>query len=208
MAAVTRHHGPLFTLANFITVGRLILLVPLFLLLRQGHEGNLWALVVMAAALFTDMLDGLIARLLHQESDWGRLLDPIADKVWIGCLALFLALPWREHPLPWAFLLAVLARDLGIVAGGCYAYRRTGVVMTSNWLGKVTMAATALTLIVYTVYWTPTSVPWFRADRLMYLTVVLIVISAVSYAVRLRAVLAAASAQTASRSSSPLRVSS
>lgn len=197
------------TTANFITIGRLLLLVPLFIFLRQGRDGNgnFWALVVMGVALLSDMLDGLIARLFHQESNWGRILDPIADKLWIGFLALFLALPWREHPLPWWFLALILLRDVAIVAGASYAYWRTGAVMAANWLGKAAMVVAALTLISYTIYETTSEVFLVQPETLILLTTALIVLSGIGYAYRLRIVLTDAERRSRiARQSPPLKV--
>jgi cardiolipin synthase (CMP-forming) len=198
----------LYTLANFISIGRLLLLVPLYICLRNGQNGggNLWAMVVMGIALLTDLLDGLIARIMHQVSDWGKLLDPIADKMWIGFLALFLALPSREHPLPFLFLALVIARDVAIVIAGSYAYGRTGIVLSSNWLGKVAMVCTAVTLILYTTYWTPPFLPILTPENVMWLTTVMLLLSSAVYTNRLRTLLAEATHHTPA--DRPLKVSS
>ncbi|MDD5088013.1 MAG: CDP-alcohol phosphatidyltransferase family protein [bacterium] len=184
-----------WTAANCISLGRLFLLVPLFLCLRMGESGNgnLWALAIMGIALISDMLDGMVARWLKQESVWGRVLDPIADKVWIASLAIFLALPWREHPLPAGFLALVLVRDAAIVVLAAYAYGKTGVVMKSNWAGKVAMIFTALTLIVYTIYcyWEPAALEWFKPYNVMWFTVVLLFLSGFVYFYRFQRLLAA-----------------
>lgn len=201
----------LYTAANALSFGRLLLLIPLFVFLRQGKEGNgnLWAIGVMGAALLTDWLDGLIARHFRQVSDWGKVLDPVADKIWIGFLALFLALPWREHPLPLGFLLLLILRDMAIVAAAIYAYRRIGTILTSNWFGKVAMVAEALTLLSYTVYWQHPSFRLLNPSLLMWVTLLLIVISSISYILRLRAVLAEARRNPAlTRPTSPLNASS
>jgi phosphatidylglycerophosphate synthase len=187
---VTDSKHRLWTLANGITFGRLLLLYPLFAFLRRGEDGNLYAMVVIGAALLTDMLDGLIARLMHQESDWGKVLDPVADKIWIGCLALFLAMPWREHPLPWPFLVLLFLRDIAILVAGWIAYSRTGGILMSNWYGKITMVACALTVISYTIYWEPETFSAIRPETIMWLTVVMIFVSGGSYTHRLRRVLA------------------
>ncbi len=176
--------GRLLTFANIISVGRLLLLIPLFIFLKRGEagNGNFWAMVVMGLALLTDLLDGLIARVFHQESEWGKVLDPIADKAWIGCLAIFLALPWRSHPLPWGFLALILARDAAIVGGAYYAYRKTGIVVKSSWPGKITMVAEAITLISYAIYFSHDAVPWLRPEYLLWATTALIVFSSGYYA--------------------------
>jgi len=180
------------TLANLISLGRLLLLFPLFIFLREGQrgDGNTWALVLMGAALLSDMFDGMIARKMKQISDWGKVLDPIADKLWINFLGLFLAMPWREHPLPWEFFTLIIFRDMAIIIGALYAYRRTGMVMASNMFGKVTMVAEAFTLIAYTVYWRPGFALWLRPELLVWIVAVLIIASGLAYALRLRDLLA------------------
>lgn len=181
-------HGRFWTPPNILSVGRLVLLVPLFVFLRRGSEGNgnVWALIIMGAALLSDMLDGLIARVFRQESEWGRVLDPLADKTWLGCLAIFLALPWREHPLPWEFLLLILMRDVLIVAGAYLVFARTGHVVHSNWLGKIAMVAEAIALISYTYYWKIDPLPWLKPEVIVLVAGALLIASAASYTVRAR----------------------
>lgn len=189
-----------WTLPNVLSVGRLVLLIPLFIFLRKGREGggDFWALVIMGTALLTDMLDGFIARVFRQESEWGRVLDPLADKTWLGCLAIFLALPWREHPLPWEFLLVMLVRDVLIVAGAYLVFARTGHVVHSNWMGKLAMLAVAVTLISYTYYWKIDPLPWLSPEVLVWATVLLLAISAISYIVRARQLFASLAVQSES----------
>jgi CDP-diacylglycerol--glycerol-3-phosphate 3-phosphatidyltransferase len=179
----------IFTLPNAISLGRLWLLLPLFVFLHHGGDDNMWALVVMGVALLTDMLDGLIARWLHQESEWGKVLDPVADKAWIGFLSLFLAMPWREHQLPWQFLVLTLSRDIAILIAGYFAYRRLGVVLPANLLGKVTMVVVAITLISYTIYWTPEILPIPLPEILLWIATVMILLSGYSYIRRYRVII-------------------
>ena len=67
---------------NILTIGR-ILIVPFFVLAfyLPGFYGDLTALILFIVASFTDFLDGMLARLLGEESKLGELLDPIADKI-------------------------------------------------------------------------------------------------------------------------------
>ena len=192
------------TLANAISLARLLLLFPLFIFLRHGERehGNAWALLIMGIALLTDLLDGMIARRMKQVSEWGKVLDPLADKLWINFLGLFLVLPWREHPLPWEFYGLMLLRDVAIVSGAYYAYRRVGHVMPSNMFGKVTMVAEAIVLIAYTVYWHPSFAPWIRPELLLWIVSVMIIASGLTYALRLRELLAE-SPRSASYTDSP-----
>lgn len=175
------------TVPNLMSIARIFLLIPLFHFLQKGprDNGNFWALVIMGTALISDMLDGLIARWFHVETDWGRVLDPLADKLWIGSLAVFLALPSRENPLPVGFLALILTRDLFIIVGSYYVYRRRGLVVTPNYVGKITMFVVALTLISFTVDWVPPLFGGFSPMTLVWISSGFILLSGIQYLVRL-----------------------
>jgi cardiolipin synthase len=96
------------TVPNALSFLRL-LGVPLFLWLALGPNADGWAIVVLVISSFTDWLDGKLARLLHQTSRLGQLLDPAADRLYI--LATVLALSVR-HIMPWWLAIVLVARDL------------------------------------------------------------------------------------------------
>ncbi|MGH9434761.1 MAG: CDP-alcohol phosphatidyltransferase family protein [Terriglobia bacterium] len=102
--------GRAFTVANQITMLRLIF-APLFAILVIGgrYEGALGVLVLAAAS---DVIDGTVARLFHQRSSLGIALDPIADKILMTTA--YLVLSFRGA-LPWWLTCLVLCRDAGIV---------------------------------------------------------------------------------------------
>jgi cardiolipin synthase len=105
-----------FTLANQITLLRM-LLVPAFVsLVVYGHLG--WALVVFAVAGLTDMLDGLIARWSGQQSSLGAWLDPMADKLRAVSTFIVLTVPGLglANPLPIWLTVMIITRDVVIVA--------------------------------------------------------------------------------------------
>ena len=78
---------------NLLTIGR-ILIVPFFVLAfyLPGFYGDLTALILFIIASFTDFLDGMLARLLGQESKLGELLDPIADKIIVATALILLVM--------------------------------------------------------------------------------------------------------------------
>lgn len=95
-----------FTVPNLISMLRLAL-VPVFaVLIVSGHD--VWALVVLAFSGFTDWLDGVLARRLHQVSRLGQMLDPAADRLFI--LVTLVCLAWRGV-VPWWLLVVIVARD-------------------------------------------------------------------------------------------------
>jgi CDP-diacylglycerol--glycerol-3-phosphate 3-phosphatidyltransferase len=182
--------GKVMTPSNFLSLSRLILLLPIYSLLRQNTpSGNLWALVFMAVAVVTDFLDGFLARRLNQISDLGKVLDPVADKICIVAVVAILSSPQRENPLPFWFLLVIIIRDAAILLGGYLVYRRIRFVTSSNIWGKSTSAVLALMLIVYVMQTNEdgTLLAWLpdRSESFMiWLSLCFMTVSTVSYARR------------------------
>lgn len=124
--------GRFLTLPNALSLARIPLsaLASLFVLRNMP----LPAAIVAMLAIVTDWLDGVIARATGTESEWGRVLDPLADKTGFALFGASLAI-MRWFPL-WLLLLIVL-RDLFIVAGGLLLLRRRTAMPRSNLGGKV-----------------------------------------------------------------------
>lgn len=136
--------GPFWTVPNGISLLRMALALPVALLIaRDGPFA--WILGLTLTAIVSDWLDGWLARWTRRESEWGRILDPVADKVAAAAVvgALFV-----DGSLPLWFLGVVVSRDLLILAGGAYLARRIGRVVVSNRIGKSAAAALALTVMM------------------------------------------------------------
>ena len=99
------------TVPNALSLLRL-LGVPLFLWLALGPHADGWAIIVLAVSSITDWLDGKLARLLHQTSRVGQLLDPAADRLYI--VATVVALSIRDI-MPWWLAGLLLGRDLALL---------------------------------------------------------------------------------------------
>ncbi len=117
----------------------MLLAVPMGFVL--WYDDKALTLLVFAIAIATDLLDGYLARRLNQISDFGKIIDPLADKVFVSVVAVLLALQER---IPLWFLLAIVARDAIILAGGVYAQKKTGIVLPSNYVGKFAVIAMCL----------------------------------------------------------------
>jgi cardiolipin synthase len=98
------------TPANQITILRLAF-VPLFAIFEVSRNYG-WALAILLAAALSDVVDGLVARVFHEESPLGIALDPIADKLLLGTA--FVVLAFRDA-LPWWLTILVLSRDVAII---------------------------------------------------------------------------------------------
>lgn len=103
------------TLANQLTLGRLLLVPVLVILVIYGYSG--WALVAFVVAGITDGLDGIIARRSGQQTSLGAWLDPMADKLLLVSTFVVLTLPGIDlaNRLPIWLTVLVISRDVIIV---------------------------------------------------------------------------------------------
>jgi CDP-diacylglycerol--glycerol-3-phosphate 3-phosphatidyltransferase len=122
----------LAAIPNVLTVARLIL-IPIFAALVLASDGgHSWAAaIVFGAAGATDQIDGWLARRWHAESDFGKVADPLADRLMIDAAVILL---WHAGRLPW-LALAIPARDLMLIAGYKLVVER-GYELAVNLAGK------------------------------------------------------------------------
>ncbi len=136
----------LWTIPNALSVLRIVLVGVFLVTIFSGRENaRWWGVFWLVLASLTDKLDGDVARWLHAESEWGRILDPLADKIGIGAVAVaLLAKGW----LPFWFVAILLLRDLLILIGGILIRRKTGEVLPSNMAGKWAVGVIAATMFL------------------------------------------------------------
>ena len=140
------------TLASKITMIR-VAFIPLYMMLMYLSKGEtgLWmwlALAVFIIASITDWVDGLIARKYNQTSDFGKFLDPLADKL-LTISAMVVFCEWGIMP-GWALML-VLAREFAVTGLRLVAVGK-GKVIAAGWSGKVKTACTMVGLCVQMVF--------------------------------------------------------
>ena len=124
---------PLQQLPNVLTIGRLAL-IPVFVALMLSAEGgHSWpAGIVFGVAGVTDQIDGFLARRWKVESDFGRVADPLADRLMIDAAVILLFV--ADH-MPWAGLVVVVGRDLALMLG-YKAVAPQGYDLQVNLIGK------------------------------------------------------------------------
>ncbi len=150
--SVTRHAFPdlgrFWTAANVLTMTRMVLVGPIALLVYRGGPFG-WLMGLLLFAIATDWFDGQIARWSGTVSEWGKVLDPTADKLAAAAVTLALVLrpPELGPPLPVWFVACVILRDAIIALGGLIQTRRLGYVMMSLWSGKVAVTALSITVL-------------------------------------------------------------
>jgi CDP-diacylglycerol--glycerol-3-phosphate 3-phosphatidyltransferase len=124
---------PLAQLPNALTIARLVL-IPVFvvLMIRAGHSPSWAAGLVFFAAGVTDQLDGFLARLWHVESRFGKLADPLADRLMIDAAVILL---FAYDRLPWAGLVVIGGRDVVLLLGAALLRGRK-IEVDVNTIGK------------------------------------------------------------------------
>ncbi|MCM1335061.1 MAG: CDP-diacylglycerol--glycerol-3-phosphate 3-phosphatidyltransferase [Eubacterium sp.] len=170
-------------LANKLTLFR-VALVPFFVA-ALGSSWHLIALILFAVASVTDMLDGRIARKYNQITDFGKFLDPLADKILVAAALIGMV----ERGYTWAWLVwVVIAREflvsgVRLVAAGS----PQKLVIAANIWGKLktasTMVAICVVLFLHALVDFGVDVPLLQpiSNVLMILCAVLTVISGITY---------------------------
>lgn len=121
------------TVPNAMSVLRL-LLIPLYLWLYCKKELYGWSLAVLVLSGITDMLDGRVARQFGQESDVGKLLDPLADKLTQAALIVSLS---GRYPRIWLLFILFAVKELIVAATGLVVLVRTDTIKSAKWFGKL-----------------------------------------------------------------------
>lgn len=180
-------------LPNQLSLSRLVLTVPFVALCYSGiKNAQSWALLVFGIASLTDMLDGQIARSRGLVTNFGKLFDPLADKILMAAALTMLAI---EREIPAWIVIAILGREF-FVTGIRQIAVSQGVVLAAERLGKHKMIWQVITVIYFLTklaskepmlaftapvfQWQPTS-PEIFGRFTIYFTALLTLVSGFSY---------------------------
>jgi CDP-diacylglycerol--glycerol-3-phosphate 3-phosphatidyltransferase len=175
--------APLAQLPNALTIARLAVIPAVaYLVLSSDGGQSRAAAVLFAAAGVTDQIDGFLARRWHVESAFGRIADPLADRLLIDVTVILL---WHADRLPWVALL-IPARDLALIVATPLAVGR-GYHFEVNFLGKLAtwLLYASLALVMLTAPGTEWPLVLFWAGF------ALAILAAISYARKARVELTA-----------------
>jgi len=100
-------------------------------------------MLFMFSLYLSDLADGYLARKFNQITEFGKIIDPLADKVCIGSIVLSLV---QQGDLPIWYVGIVIGRDLIILTAGAYLSSKIKFVLPSNKLGKYTVTSIALVI--------------------------------------------------------------
>lgn len=164
-----------FTPANLVSLMRAMMVFPAIMAI-MAHL-NLLAASIFVTAFLSDLADGLLARKMNDVSEWGKVIDPLADKIFVGCVVL--AMAYYDY-IPWWFVLAILGRDIVIVLAGIWATRKFKVVLPSNYPGKAAVLVISVTLFLIMTGLKGQPIVWME-----YASLALMAVSLLMYARRL-----------------------
>lgn len=133
-----------FSIPNLMGYFRL-LLIPVFCYLYLAKEAYHWAAGVVLLSSLTDLFDGMIARKFNMFTNLGKALDPIADKLTHGALALCLAF---RYPQMWVLFGLMVLKEGYMVVMGLLFLRKGKMLNGAMWFGKVCTALLFVILLI------------------------------------------------------------
>lgn len=133
----------ILTLSNSISFFRVFLAIPTVISLL--HDDVLITGSLMVLAYITDLLDGYIARKTNTISEFGKAMDPIADKIYVAALIIAMV---SKDMVPLWFVAIVIGKDILTMFGAIYTRKKIGAMLPSNYWGKAAILLTIICLFL------------------------------------------------------------
>lgn len=186
----------IWNLPNALTIFRIILIIPFTVLLLGGQRGwfgsnllipDIIADLIFIIASLTDMLDGKIARRYGLVSNFGKFMDPLADKLLV-CTAMIALIDMKRIPA-WVVII-IIAREF-IISGFRLIAVENGKVIAASWWGKfkTTFQMIMVILMIVEPILVLIGMPVIVVDIIMYIALALTIVSLIDYLVKNRSVL-------------------
>jgi len=168
-------------LPNKLTILRIILIIPFVVILLSGCLGDassIIALIIFVVASMTDLLDGKIARKYNLVTNFGKFMDPLADKMLV-CAAMICLVATKPEMMPaWAVII-ILSREF-IISGFRLVASDAGIVIAASMWGKC-KTVSQMTMIILMLAGFPKGPMDIVIKLVMYIAVILTVVSLVDY---------------------------
>lgn len=159
----------ILTIPNLLSLLRLAM-IPLLMWLYLEKQEYLWTAVVVVLSGVTDIVDGIIARKFDMVSDFGKALDPVADKLTQIAMLYCLGTSFPEIRI---LLLILVVKEVITGAMSLYSIKKTGQVQGADWHGKVTTVLLYLLIIDRIVPWLLSAVLTILCAGMMLFSMVL-----------------------------------
>jgi len=143
---MTQSKSKKLTIANVITISRLVVLP--FIVYFLIKDQRIIASVIMLISLLSDGVDGYIARRFDQETELGKILDPLCDKIFLAVILITLLV---IDSIPIWIVIIIIVRDFLILLGSYVVLKYKSVVLTSSLVGKITGIILGVVILAYTI---------------------------------------------------------
>jgi len=161
---------------NLLTVARFCL-IPVFMYVfyNPNIQNNIfWGVMVFIIAGVTDLLDGYIARKYNLITKWGKLMDPLADKLMLITVLVSL---YVKGIIPAPIIFVVFTKELLMIVGAAFLYRNRNIVVEANFFGKVASASFYVAVVATVI-----KLPYYHI--LLYIAVFLALLALIQYGYR------------------------
>lgn len=138
-----------FTIPNILSFVR-ILLIPVIVYFYCFKQNNLWTVIIVAFSSLTDIVDGFIARKFNMITDFGKFLDPFADKA--TQIAVLSCLITRFHAMAIPCVVLVV-KELTSLAARLFVYSKTELIRGAKWHGKLATCFVIFTVVTHLVWY-------------------------------------------------------
>ncbi|MBQ8908293.1 MAG: CDP-alcohol phosphatidyltransferase family protein [Clostridia bacterium] len=145
----------ILSIPNLLSLFRLALIPAIVITLRLGR--SLLSSLLLVLSGITDVVDGFIARRFHMVTPLGKALDPIADKLTLGCVLWGL---YFECPAILPLLLVFAVKEVAMGVEGLLIIRYTGTTYSARWYGKLSTVLLYATVLVF-ILWRDIPPLWY-----------------------------------------------
>lgn len=169
--------GKILTVPNILSFFRLCL-IPVIIWFYIGRSDSTGTILLLLLSGLTDVLDGFIARRFHMVSEFGKALDPIADK--LTQIAVIFCLMFRFPMMRWLFAV-LCAKELTVGVTSLLAIQSEGKVTGANWHGKIATLLLYTAMILHLLW---EDMPGTASRGMVLLCIAVIVLSGILYVIR------------------------
>jgi len=173
--------GRINTASNYLSISRIFLIIPIFYFISNvnvDYSYRIYSFLLILLATITDLLDGYLARKLDQVTEFGKIIDPLADKLAIGLVIIKLYLLGE---IPEYYFWIIVLRDVIIFTGGIFVSKYVGKVLPSNLLGKITVVTIGFYIVAVVLQLNPATLLY---DILLYVSIIMSFASVIGYGIR------------------------
>jgi CDP-diacylglycerol--glycerol-3-phosphate 3-phosphatidyltransferase len=173
-------NSQIFNASNILSFIRLLLVIPVWLTYDYFDVVTAGYIVggIGIIAAITDILDGYLARKLNQITEFGKIIDPLADKILVVFVVLNLFFLGKIQPF---YFYIIVVRDVLILTGGLVVSKKLGRVLPSDYVGKATVLSISFTLLMVLLNVNAQSLPYLI---LYYSSIFLIFVSFFNYVIK------------------------